>query len=339
MIETLLFPYKKKLLDWPKAGARVLFLNAENRPALKDLSIIPVQPRYDLALPFIHAGHDILSDVGTEHEKKFDTVWVLPGKDMHETQYLLARAACSAKSGGTIVAAAANTAGGKRLEELFHTLGLSPHAESKNKARVVFASADAGWERKKADLWIEQGQEQPILDGTLLSRPGLHGWNKVDEGSALLARHLPEDIAGSVADFGCGWGYLSLQTALRSKQLKHLTLVDVDARAISIAKHNVQKHHPALPVETLWADLTQPAIPLDKFDAILLNPPFHEGTQALPAIGQAIIATAARLLLPSGHLYLVANRHLPYEKTLHSLFSSVEPLAEEGGFKAFVCRL
>jgi 16S rRNA (guanine1207-N2)-methyltransferase len=218
------------------------------------------------------------------------------------------------------------------LPDLFEELGLTPASESKHKARVVYATV-TGFNRDTADLWRREGQEQPILDGSIISRPGLHGWNKIDDGSALLARHLPE-LHGHIADFGCGWGYLSLQAAGHAKRL---TLIDVDARAIDLAERNVKKKFPSLGISTIWADLTRPE-KLGPFDAILLNPPFHDGTKAAPEIGQAIIRTAARSLAPAGSLYLVANKHLPYENTLRDAFKHVELLAEENGFKTLVCR-
>jgi len=336
---TLLFPYRTERLDWPPPGSKLLFLNAENHPALKGLSVVPVQSRHDLALPFIREGCTVPADAGTAQEERFDAVWVLPGKNMQEMQYLLASAACSARAGGIIVAAAPNNAGGKRLEGLFLNLGLSPSVESKDKSRVAFAPVDTGWNRERASPWIEGGKEQPILEGAALSRPGLHGWNKIDDGSRLLTRHLPPDLAGAVADFGCGWGYLSLRAVERTGQIKCLTLADIDARAVNVAKKNIQNRYPVLPVETVWADLAHPDTRLGPFDTILLNPPFHEGTRAVPALGQALIATAARSLATAGRLYLVANRRLPYEKTLHAAFSRVDLLAEENGFKVFVCRL
>jgi len=359
--ETLMFPYRKGLIERPAADARVLFLNAEAPALLKDISSpILIQPRFDKARPLIEADYNIISP--ERLEGKFDTVWILPGKDMTETQYLLALAVRVSVDGGTILAAAPNDAGGKRLEGLFEELGLAPQAESKHKARVVFATVDSGWNRAQAEVWFAQGQEQHILGGDLVSRPGLYGWDKVDVGSALLARHLPTDLKGDVADFGCGWGYLSLQALAASKKITRLTLVDIDSRAVDIARRNLLSQHPDLPVETVWTDLSNPQPSFlrrqesrgsiaaldprlrgddkggsDLFDTILLNPPFHAGTQAVPALGQAIITTAAQSLKSGGRLYLVANRHLPYEKTLEALFERVEVLGDEDGFKAFVC--
>ncbi len=335
--ETLLFPYTRGLIERPKPDSRLLFLNAENPSLLKELtSPVLVQPRYDKARSLIEAGYKVIP---ARPEGKFDTAWILPGKDMTETQCLLAQTVISAKENGIILAAAPNDAGGKRLEGLFENLGLTPHAESKHKARVVYASIDKNCNKEQAGIWLAQGQEQFILNSDLVSCPGLHGWDKVDTGSALLARHLPADLRGSVADFGCGWGYLSLQAAATSKKITRLTLIDIDSRAIYLAEKNVRNKHPSLTVEALWADLASPDKRLGKYDVILMNPPFHEGTHAVPALGQALITTAAHALKPSGSLYMVANRHLPYEKTLQALFSRINPLADENGFKAFDCKL
>ncbi len=90
--ETLLFPYKKGLIEKPIPESRLLFLNAENLPDLlrEFSSPVLVQPRYDKARPLIGTHYNIVNDFSGG---KFDTVWILPGKDMTETQYLLAQAA------------------------------------------------------------------------------------------------------------------------------------------------------------------------------------------------------------------------------------------------------
>ncbi len=64
-----------------------------------------------------------------------------------------------------------------------------------------------------------------------------------------------------------------------------------------------------------------------------MNPPFHTSRNADPALGQAFIAAAARVLKPSGHLWIVANRHLPYEATLAEQFAEVAEVGGDGRFK------
>ncbi len=56
--------------------------------------------------------------------------------------------------------------------------------------------------------------------------------------------------------------------------------------------------------------------PRDKYDLIVMNPPFHEGHAAEPSLGVAIIKTALKALKQGGKLMMVANRGLPYEQVL-----------------------
>jgi len=67
---------------------------------------------------------------------------------------------------------------------------------------------------------------------------------------------------------------------------------------------------------------------------IISTPPFHTPSRAdRPDIGQRFIAVAAQALRPGGRLYVVANRHLPYEYTLNESFGAVRVIAERDGFK------
>src|SRR5690606_39356015 len=59
-----------------------------------------------------------------------------------------------------------------------------------------------------------------------------------------------------------------------------------------------------------------------RYDFIVMNPPFHQGREAEPDMGRRIIKAAAVALKPGGRLLMVANRQLPYERTLAEVFSS-----------------
>ena len=67
---------------------------------------------------------------------------------------------------------------------------------------------------------------------------------------------------------------------------------------------------------------------------IVSNPPFHaHGREGRPDIGRAFIGAAAAALKPGGALWLVANRHLPYEDVLDARFGEVSEVASSGAFK------
>ena len=71
-----------------------------------------------------------------------------------------------------------------------------------------------------------------------------------------------------------------------------------------------------------------------RYDAIVCNPPFHTHARAdRPDIGRRFIAAAAQALQPAGRLWLVANRHLPYEQALGAGFDRVRIVTQQHGFK------
>ncbi len=181
------------------------------------------------------------------------------------------------------------------------------------------------WFAPGADYADWQGQVQKV-DG-FLTRPGVFSADKVDAGSALLAQALPP-LSGKVADLGAGWGYLSAQTLARSPDVTGLHLVEADLTALDCAQVNV----PDARAQFHWADATLWR-PDSKLDAVIMTPPFHTGRAAEPDLGRAFIATAAAALAPSGQLWLVANRHLPYEAALAAAFGKVQETGGDNRFK------
>ena len=171
--------------------------------------------------------------------------------------------------------------------------------------------------------------ERPIqLDG-FVTRPGVFSAERIDPGSALLAAALPRDIKGRVADLGAGWGYLS-RAVLVASGVTELHLVEADATALACARENVTDPR----ARFHWDDATTHAGPAP-YDAIVMNPPFHEGRRGVPDLGRAFIRSAARLLSRHGTLWLVANRHLPYETALAEAFAEVHEIGGDARYKLF----
>lgn len=76
-----------------------------------------------------------------------------------------------------------------------------------------------------------------------------------------------------------------------------------------------------------------------RYDFIVTNPPFHaQGRADRPDLGRAFLDSAADALAPGGRLWLVANRHLPYEAVLGARFASVRTVAQAEGFKVMEAR-
>lgn len=70
-------------------------------------------------------------------------------------------------------------------------------------------------------------------------------------------------------------------------------------------------------------------------DAVVMNPPFHNGREADPGLGIAFIKAAQKALAPGGSLWLVCNRHLPYEAELKQLFKRVEEQPGDASFRIY----
>lgn len=174
------------------------------------------------------------------------------------------------------------------------------------------------------DDWL---QGPALSDGGFWTAPGVFSADGIDPGSALLADALPDDLEGRVADLGGGWGFLSAHVLARAG-VEQLDVVEAHHMALQCAEHNVTDPR----ARFHWADALEwrSAEPLD---AVVMNPPFHKGKTGDPTLGQGFIAAAANNLKPKGVLWMVANRHLPYEDALAQHFAETLDLGGDRRFK------
>lgn len=180
-----------------------------------------------------------------------------------------------------------------------------------------------------ADFFADWVQGPSQTDGGFWTAPGVFSADAVDLASALLVDALPEDMKGTVVDLGAGWGFLSAHVLTRPAVTK-LHMIEAGHMALECARRNVTDER----ANFHWADATNWEPP-DRVDAIVMNPPFHTGRAAEPQIGQAFVAAAARMLSAQGDLWMVANRHLPYEAELKKRFAQVEEIGGDARFKLF----
>ncbi|MCK0149876.1 methyltransferase [Marivita sp. S6314] len=166
----------------------------------------------------------------------------------------------------------------------------------------------------------------PVTEGWI-TQPGVFSADGPDAGSQALVAALPPSLKGQGADLGGGWGFLT-RHLLALPKVTHVEFVEADHRALTCAKLNLDDDRVAFH----WADATTWGAPAS-LDWVVTNPPFHTSRTPDASLGQAFIASAARLLKPKGQLILVANRHLPYETTLAARFVHVKELEGDARFK------
>lgn len=167
-------------------------------------------------------------------------------------------------------------------------------------------------------------------DDGYVTQPGVFAEGGVDKGSAQLIAALPAKMGNRVGDLGAGWGYLTAEVLKLHPEIKQMDMIEAEQLAVDCAAQNVTDPR----AKMHWADATTWR-PETAFDAIVTNPPFHTSRTADPSLGRAFIASAAKMLAKHGHLWLVANRHLPYEGALSDHFIRVEEIGGTGGFKLF----
>ena len=203
------------------------------------------------------------------------------------------------------------------LKELRGRVALSEALSKAHGKMAVFAAGPG----------LEDWQGAPAQVEGFRTVAGVFSADGIDRGSALLAAALPAEMKGKVADLGAGWGYLS-RAVLARTGVKECHLVEAEADALDCARVNVADAR----AEFHWADATTFRLP-KLMEHVVMNPPFHAGRDADPALGLAFIAAAARGLAPDGTLWLVANRHLPYDRALGSLFREVQEIGGDAAFR------
>lgn len=231
---------------------------------------------------------------------------------------LISQAAAEVGPGGWIVVDGQKTDGiDTALKDLRGRVDLS---DSLSKAHGKLASFPVG-----PDL-SDWAARPNMVDG-FQTLPGIFSADGPDPGSVMLAASLPVKLGGKIADLGAGWGFLATEI-LRRPGVKRLDLVEAEADALACAKVNI----PDPRAQFHWADATTWR-PETLLDAVVMNPPFHTGRTADPALGASFIRAARRMLAPDGSLWLVANRHLPYDAVLAECFLDVRDIAGDSRFR------
>ena len=222
-----------------------------------------------------------------------------------------------------------------------------------DKAKQLFGGA-ADWKKAKHGAYCGQltkssetaGEQLETQDYTrlrpitepgdvrFLSKPGIFGWNKIDEGSALLIEGLPAFIGSlarapaSLLDLGCGFGYLAV---MAGKLLEvPITATDNNIAATAACERNMEINgiEGAVLLDDCGTGIDS------RFDALLCNPPFHRGFSNEGELTQRFTEACRRLLAPGGAALFVVNQFIPLEAVARTAgFDGVDVLSNNRSFK------
>lgn len=161
---------------------------------------------------------------------------------------------------------------------------------------------------------------------------GVFSRTELDRGTEVLLEALPETVAGSVLDMGCGWGVIGVAVGKHWPETR-IVMADINQRACGLSRDNAR--HNGVAAEVLESDGYEKVLDR-RFDLILQNPPIRAGKQVI----YQMFAHAACCLNEQGELWLVIRKQqgAPSAITyLRTLFNDVETVEKKSGFWIIRC--
>ena len=153
-------------------------------------------------------------------------------------------------------------------------------------------------------------------------RPGIFSSAKIDTGTQLLLDSIDSVQGKKLLDVGCGYGSIGITAAARGA---FATLLDVDARVVKIAEHNLYLNNLS---GTVLLKIQPYDFKNEIFDVVLSNPPTHSGSDTLRVLFKEMF----RVCKSDGHVVLVVREQLNYEKWLQEL-GLVTQITAMNGYK------
>ncbi len=158
---------------------------------------------------------------------------------------------------------------------------------------------------------------------------------KIDVGTRLLIESMVLPQTGCVLDIGCGYGVVGIVAAASNSKL-HVFMTDVNARAVNLAKKNVEINKVAN-AEVRYGYFYEPVENL-KFNCVLSNPPVSAGMETVKTIVQK-----ARTVMAKDASFQMVVRSKIGAKSLPQLltetFGNCDVLARGSGFRVLTGKL
>ncbi|SEK98634.1 16S rRNA m(2)G 1207 methyltransferase [Colwellia chukchiensis] len=175
-----------------------------------------------------------------------------------------------------------------------------------------------------------------VADKTLevVALPGVFSQKSLDVGTQVLLKHLPNNIAGQVLDFGCGAGVIAAYIGILAPEAK-LTLVDVSALALHSAQATLKRNqlHGQCIASNSLSDVT------GKYDFVFSNPPFHQGVNTHYAATESFLSNIKPHLAINACITIVANSFLKYPPIMERMIGKTDTLTIEKGFAVYQCQI
>ncbi|MEH6558919.1 MAG: methyltransferase [Oceanicoccus sp.] len=323
---------------------RALWVVDENIGAAEIAAVNPgdylqvITNRCDVYLILKAAGFSVeLSDYdfASVPASSLDVIYYRVSKEKAVVHYIINAASRCLRQGGELVLAGYKNDGIKT----YLTKATALLGELGEKQRGSKTATMAALLRRETDgeLLDDKGYRSLTtlaFEGVdFVTKPGIFGWNKIDQGSQLLVDQLADEIAlmrsppQTIVDLGCGYGFISVM-ASRIVNAEFIAS-DNNMAAINACTENFRQQGVS---GSVVVDDCAAGIQLEA-ELVLCNPPFHQGFDIEDQLTEKFLLASTRLLAGNGVALFVVNRFIPLERKATKLFKQVETIADNGRFK------
>ena len=158
---------------------------------------------------------------------------------------------------------------------------------------------------------------------------GVFSKSTVDFGTRTMLDALDKTTLtdGKVLDLGTGYGPVGI--AIAKKYQRQVDMVDVNERALALARQNAVNNGVDQLVSVFQSDIYQQVT--DKYALILTNPPIRAGKEVVTAMLQE----ALQHLVPGGKLIAVLQKKQgapSAQKNMAAVFGNAEVIAKNKGY-------
>lgn len=158
---------------------------------------------------------------------------------------------------------------------------------------------------------------------------GVFSKSTVDFGTRTMLDALDKTTLtdGKVLDLGTGYGPVGI--AIAKKYQRQVDMVDVNERALALARQNAVNNGVDQLVSVFQSDIYQQVT--DKYALILTNPPIRAGKEVVTAMLQE----AVQHLVPGGKLIAVLQKKHgapSAQKNMAAVFGNAEVIAKNKGY-------
>lgn len=165
-----------------------------------------------------------------------------------------------------------------------------------------------------------------------LTASGVFSKKRIDLGTRLLIESMVLPETGKVLDLGCGYGAVGIAAAVFNPNL-YVVMVDVNERAVWLAKQNIQKNHVAN-AEVRRGYLYEPVKGL-MFNCVLSNPPVSAGMETV----EAIVTQAPDHMASKAYFQMVVKSKIAGKRLtriFEEVFGNVVVLARKSGYRVLM---